>query len=378
MKTKLILLLLIMVTVTSCYEQDEFLEQGQADIVINDQNRVVVNRLIDLGYKLSDVKELDDFFLVEGEILYSKDINDYPETTGGMPNLRHAHTNNFLYPTTLRITVRVDASIPASGTDNWRTAVQSAIDDWNGLANCGIFFVYTTSSSASITVKSDNNQLPNGTIASAGFPVNGYAFNTILINLDFNGNMNVSEAGKRYNMVHELGHAIGLRHTNWDTRGENSGPEGANLIPGTPIQDPNSVMNGGTALATWTGFSSFDQIAASYLYPFAALGVIESYWENDSYEMQDIYLETYTKADYVTSLNLPTNRTVKCQLWEQVWFNGQFLNSSNINLSKDLTANLNRHHLGTVVSNEWTYDYLGYPIGYGYQRGIAIRNLILE
>ena len=91
--------------------------------------------------------------------------------------------------------------------------------------------------------------------------------NTILINLDFDSNKSVELGSKSYNMVHELGHCIGLRHTNWDIRGEPINPWGANLIPGTPSQDPNSVMNGGTANNVYLGFSSYDIIALQYLYP---------------------------------------------------------------------------------------------------------------
>lgn len=66
-------------------------------------------------------------------------------------------------------------------------------------------------------------------------------------------------------MVHELGHCIGFRHTNWLSRGE--AEMNAIHITGTPLgQDPNSVMNGGTASYTWNGFSNYDIKAAQYLY----------------------------------------------------------------------------------------------------------------
>ena len=68
-------------------------------------------------------------------------------------------------------------------------------------------------------------------------------------------------------MVHELGHCIGFRHTNWDIKGEGISSVGANYIPNTPNQDSNSVMNGGTASYSWNGFSSYDISAVKYLYP---------------------------------------------------------------------------------------------------------------
>lgn len=64
-------------------------------------------------------------------------------------------------------------------------------------------------------------------------------------------------------LVHELGHTLGLRHTN-------EGGQGGRLIPGTPTLDFNSVMNSGGApnqAAGWVGFSLFDEVALQTLYP---------------------------------------------------------------------------------------------------------------
>jgi hypothetical protein len=78
-------------------------------------------------------------------------------------------------------------------------------------------------------------------------------------------------------MVHELGHCIGFRHTNWLSRGEPKDNDPASgdavTIPGTPGEDPNSVMNGGTAFTTWNGFSHYDINAAIAMYT-------EGYWQN--------------------------------------------------------------------------------------------------
>lgn len=82
--------------------------------------------------------------------------------------------------------------------------------------------------------------------------------------------MTVSESTKIYNMVHELGHCIGFRHTNWEDEGyynQNGDYIGGNYIPNITQPDPNSVMNKETALYSWNGFSQYDIIAVNYLYP---------------------------------------------------------------------------------------------------------------
>jgi hypothetical protein len=67
--------------------------------------------------------------------------------------------------------------------------------------------------------------------------------------------------------VHEIGHTLGFRHTNWQARGEPESPYGANQIPGTPPSDFYSVMNGGTANNDWAGFSYYDRTAIRTLFP---------------------------------------------------------------------------------------------------------------
>ncbi|WP_298760088.1 M57 family metalloprotease [uncultured Psychroserpens sp.] len=237
------------------------------DESLNELNRnAVIDKLIEKGYARETIIELDDFYLVGGDLMFSKDINDYIQEDDFLE--RHAHTNNLVSQANVTsMTVFIDNSIPQLGTDNWRNEIIQAMDDWSTIDdNCVDFTITLNSNTADIIVRSDNNSLPNTTIASAGFPTNNQPHNEILINLDFLSNMTVTTGQKRYNMVHEFGHCIGFRHTNWDARGEGVGPVGANLIPGTPNQDPNSVMNGGTATFTWNGFSAFDIIAADFLY----------------------------------------------------------------------------------------------------------------
>lgn len=226
----------------------------------------VVEKLIEMGYKKEMIKEYDKFYLVQGDLMFSKNINDYSKK--GQLN-RHASTNNLVSPTNVTsMTVYVDPSIPTGGVDDWRAAITNAISDLNNITGSTVHFELSTSAASDIIIKSDPSAFVdlNNVIAAAGFPLNNQPYHQVLINLDFNGNATVTEGSKRYNMVHELGHCIGLRHTNWDIRGETVGV-GANLIPNTPSQDPNSVMNGGTANYSWNGFSVYDLVAIRYLYP---------------------------------------------------------------------------------------------------------------
>ena len=76
-------------------------------------------------------------------------------------------------------------------------------------------------------------------------------------------------------MTHEIGHAFGMRHTDWWSRescpgvpdNEGPGPEDVIHIPGTPTGfDPTSLMLACTQPNTDGEFNANDRIALRFLY----------------------------------------------------------------------------------------------------------------
>lgn len=65
--------------------------------------------------------------------------------------------------------------------------------------------------------------------------------------------------------MHELGHNLGLRHTNG--LGEGDGGVGLVQIPGTPTSDSQSFMNSTTCGNSWNGASTYDVVALKTLWP---------------------------------------------------------------------------------------------------------------
>jgi hypothetical protein len=229
----------------------------------------VLQYIKDLGFAEKDIVEHDDYYEVEGDIMFSKNGNPNARVpNNGRTGQAYVTSGLVGYSEIVDVTVTVHSSIPSSGVDDWRTEVEQAVNDWNSIGNTRVNLVYTTNATADILVRDDavGDPLGNNTIAQAEFPSSGAAGFQIRINLDFLSNMTVSTGQKRYNMVHELGHCIGFRHTNWTQFSpDNTIP--ANHLPGTPCLDANSVMNSGTALNSWAGFSDYDVVGCQVLYP---------------------------------------------------------------------------------------------------------------
>lgn len=242
---------------SACSNELETIETENQQISSIKDNHIQI--LQSLGFETTDIIELEGYYLIEGDILFEKSkLSSY----NNVETRQAYHTSGLIsYSKQSTITVGIDSSVPTSGVDNWRDEILEAIKLWNPLSHLKL--TYTTDANPDILVRSDNNSLPDNVIAAGEFPMSGQPGSTIRINFDFYGNKTIPSLQKIYNMVHELGHCFGLRHTNWISLGESP----AINISGTPTSDPNSVMNGGTADSLWKGFSGYDITAIKNLYP---------------------------------------------------------------------------------------------------------------
>lgn len=270
-----ILIVMLFVTFSSCEKENAKVEDVSAQI-----QSEYLEIIKGMEFDETSAVDMGEYILVEGDIIFiKKDLHQYAIT-------RQARTD-FLVREDKRsnILIKIDTSMPVSGDDNWRNAIGSAIDEWNKLKS-GLYMSLTTSSEYDILIKSDNGSLPYYAVAAAGPPSSiGNPHHSILVNLDFDNNRVMTEGQKKYNIVHELGHCVGLRHTNWRGLDESTGI----TIPGTPNDsnnpDPSSIMNGGTALTSWTWFSINDEKAIKTLYPGAVLSGPDSFCFDGTYSV---------------------------------------------------------------------------------------------
>ncbi|PSL48076.1 dual-action HEIGH metallo-peptidase [Chitinophaga niastensis] len=227
------------------------------------------------GFITDNVVKTEDGYLVEGDILLTA---DQLKEKVSSPTLRIAndeqYRTNYLVTALPRvITIKVTnlGSAFIAGAD-------TAIARYNRLG-LRITFKRITSGTPNITIKGFN-QGPSGgyiTLGSSGFPTSsGNPYSTVKMNTNpaaYGSNPNVLYVGSV--IQHEVGHCIGMRHTDYMNRAyscggsainEGNGGVGAVWIPGTPTgPDANSWMlacsNGGNRT-----FNANDIIALKYLY----------------------------------------------------------------------------------------------------------------
>lgn len=229
------------------------------------------------GFSTENARKIEGGYLVEGDILLTDENLNEKSTS---PNLLIAkaeqyRTTNLVTSLPQVITISV-SNLPQVYHD----ATNIMISRYNALGLSLTFQLATTGTTGKIKIVGFNEGPSGGfiTLGSAGFPTStGKPFNQIRMNTNpaaYGTNPNLNYLASV--IQHEVGHCIGLRHTDYMNRAYSCGSAGAGNegqagvgaihIPGTPTgPDAGSFMlacsNGGNRT-----FNANDIIALNYLY----------------------------------------------------------------------------------------------------------------
>ena len=224
-----------------------------------------------LGFGTEGVRPVAGGFVVEGDMLLT---NDMLASAPGYSTLRvgadeQYRTTNLVGGLPRTLTVSLSTQFPAA----YGPAVDEAIRRYNA-ANLQLHFTRVTSGTADLPVKYSADLGPgvlgqSGGFPSGGNPAPGFTLVPSVINSTTTNYIATI-------MAHEMGHCIGMRHTDYYDRSyscgghksnERASSVGAILIPGTPsLAEPNSWMLACVGNGVDRPFTANDLTALTYLY----------------------------------------------------------------------------------------------------------------
>lgn len=265
---------------TSCEKESAAENPAAEDMAVQEQDLTVTasvrQKVKELNFNSKHIEvitqkslsgETESLFKIEGDILMSPEA--LKEMQPGDVTSKQYRTYNLVSsPRTVNI-IGYTGGAGQGLTSKQRSALQRAVNNYNAL-NIGLDFTLTFGTNYTvydIVVYQTQNGQAGGV---AGFPSNGDPYQYIQI---FSGMENYSTATNEHVITHELGHTLGLRHTDWYSRescgqsGESANPDGAVHIPGTPTGfDSNSVMLACFSANESGNFGYYDEVALDYLY----------------------------------------------------------------------------------------------------------------
>jgi hypothetical protein len=264
---------------TSCQNLD-----SQEEIQSGDITDEVKAQFTELGFDVSDITlvekdnpltgEVGGYdYLLEGDIIISPDqLQDMLKS-----DIHHLGAVGEQYrtfnlvgglPRNINVIGYTGGSLALDS--KMRTALQWSIANFNRL-NTGLNFTLTFGTNwqpYDIVVY----RTSGGGGGSAGFPSGGEPYQFVQIQ---SGTSNFDTNVVEHVITHEIGHCVGLRHTDYFNRSlscgtggnEGSGGVGAVYIPGTPEGfDPNSIMLACFSTSEDGEFGPFDEVALEFLY----------------------------------------------------------------------------------------------------------------
>jgi hypothetical protein len=310
MKKGRLFFLISIIVFSSCEKRNN---ETQA---LQDIPEEVVSTIKKMGYSTYGITKFRDGYIVEKDIYFPSAYLKLKqaETSEVLAQTEQYSTTNLVQFWPRMITISVE-NMPLF----YSNALDEAIARYNRL-NLGLTFSRVNGANSDMVVRGFFSTLPGAPLAFvglgggdilSGFPANGNPARFININtalLTTNSNLLYVASVTQ----HEIGHTIGMRHTDFMNTtfscfgggDEGAGQIGANHIPGTPtVPDAHSFMLACIGNSVNRSFNTNDILALAHLYNF-----------NNTPEPQVIY-EYYNPSRTNHSLSSSSNIPIQFSGW---------------------------------------------------------------
>ncbi|NNB94342.1 protease [Corallococcus exiguus] len=234
---------------------------------LGQEHQEIISNLIEAGFQARDIKVVDASVYVGGDAQVSVEASREMLQSGGDSEEQYRTTNVINKAVVRKICIN---STSAFNTySRLSQGLDLAIQNYNALGLCFTMVRGpTTGCNANITAAT-----AAGMAYNSGYPSGGLPYGTINIGTGWNTSpLDTVE----HIITHELGHAVGMRHSDYYSQviscgtggSEGTAGVGAILIPGTPSTSyvNGSIFNACLPANPTGEFTSTDITALSYLY----------------------------------------------------------------------------------------------------------------